>query len=698
MAFFKKQINTKAALIFLCVAIIVFLFLALNCKDDGIFLSCPRLPGIITSPVSGPSKPFEPTLVKKFSSEDDFKKYLKEAEVFSYGGIGMARGGMEFMALSADKGVATTIPAPTIGFGGESSAERVSETNVQVPGIDEPDIVKTDGKEIYLSPGQMPVVWRGGIIPESGISWEENQRLIAPYPYYQRNNINVIKAFPPADLKLDAKIADLGGDLLLTQNVLIIFSGQYIYGYDVSNPASPQKEWEVKLDVHTSLIGTRLYQGKIYLVSRQNINETRPCPISPLAFNGTALEIKCGDIYHPIAPVPSDATFTAMILDPATGKIEKPVSFVGSSGSSVIYMSENAVYATYLYYESVVKFAFNFLKEKGKDIAPDSLIDKIGKLETYDIGQEAKMVELQNIWQKYINSLDDDERLRIENELANRTSDYYKEHQRELVKTGIIKIGVKNFEIEANGEIAGSLLNQFSLDEYKNHLRAAVTIGQNTGSIRYMPFNFSSAESANDVYILDKDLKTSGAVKDLGLTERIYSARFIGDRGYLVTFRQTDPFYVLDLSDPKNPEMKGELKIPGYSSYLHPISENRILGVGQENWKVKLSLFDVSSAEKPIEKAKYLLNEGWSEAASNHHAFLQDAKHGIFFLPGGQGGYIFSYKNDKLELLKAVSGIVAKRALYLNDYLYIIGSDKIIVLNEADWQKVNELKLANETL
>jgi uncharacterized secreted protein with C-terminal beta-propeller domain len=119
------------------------------------------------------------------------------------------------------------------------------------------------------------------------------------------------------------------------------------------------------------------------------------------------------------------------------------------------------------------------------------------------------------------------------------------------------------------------------------------------------------------------------------------------------------------------------------------------LGIGQEDWRVKISLFDVSSAEKPIERDKYILSEGWSEAASNHHAFLQDAKHKIFFLPGGQGGYIFSYKNDKLELVKAVSGITPKRAIYLNDYLYIIGSDKIIILNEVDWQKVNELDLSS---
>ncbi len=208
-------------------------------------------------------------------------------------------------------------------------------------------------------------------------------------------------------------------------------------------------------------------------------------------------------------------------------------------------------------------------------------------------------------------------------------------------------------------------------------------------------FGMGQSESASDVYVLDKNLKIQGAVKDLGLTEKIYSVRFIQDKAYVVTFRQTDPFYVLDLANPNKPELKGELKIPGYSSYLHPITKDKILGIGKEGSQVKISLFDASSAQNPVEKDKYSLDEYWSDVLSTHHAFLLDSKHEIFFLPGGKGGYVFSYKNDKLSLAKVVSGISAKRAIYLNDYLYIIGDNKISVINEMDWQKVNELDLTS---
>ena len=290
----------------------------------------------------------------------------------------------------------------------------------------------------------------------------------------------------------------------------------------------------------------------------------------------------------------------------------------------------------------------------------------------------------------YQNSLDDDDRLKLENELQNRIKDYAADHLREIDRTGLVKIGLNDFKVLASGVVAGHPLNQFSLDEYDNHLRIAMTVGQ-----RWWGWGFggSSDSTVNDVYILDASLKQVGSIQGLGLSEKIYAARFIGDKGYLVTFREIDPFYVLDLSNPNHPLMAGELKIPGYSSYLEPIGDNLVLGIGKEDSWVKVSLFDVSSASNPREVAKYTLKEGWSEVLSNHHAFLLDPKHEIFFLPGGQGGYVFSYKNNGLEMKKAISETGVKRAIYLNDYLYIIGQDKIVVLNELDWTRVTELNL-----
>ena len=99
----------------------------------------------------------------------------------------------------------------------------------------------------------------------------------------------------------------------------------------------------------------------------------------------------------------------------------------------------------------------------------------------------------------------------------------------------------------------------------------------------------------------------------------------------------------------------------------------------------------MANPDNPVELSKYLLDEYWTEVSQNHHAFLLDPKHQVFFLPSGKGGYIFSYQNKELKLVKAVSEFNVKRAIYLNDYMYIIGEGKIVVVNENDWLEVNQL-------
>ncbi len=624
---------------------IVLLIIALSI---GYVLTAENLPTSV--------KVYETETIDSFSSEQDFKDYLQEAPESEYGYYGsIAAGSVRTMAQTD-----MILESTTEGWnakGGESAEPgRVSETNVQVLGIDEPDILKTDGKEIYYSPDRGFRYWGYGDEYEG--------------------KTKIISAFPPESLSLKTEI-NKNGNLLLHNDILVIFSGNKIYGYDVSNPESPEEKWDI--DLNTTLVTARLYNGKIYLITRNKINHYHPCPIIPLSVKGIPVNIECSRIYHPRSSIPVDTTYNTIIFNPNSGKIEKTVSFVGSTGSSMVYMSENAIYISYQYYESMLDLIYDFLNEDCRDLVDLGVIEKLNKLKSYDISDSAKMVEFQQIFEQYFSSLSDDERMRIQNEFSDRFEDYYKEHKRDLEKTGIAKIGL-NMEISGAGKVPGKLLNQFSMDEYENHLRVATTVGQ-------------GSNSANDVYVLNSNMDIVGSVLDLGETERIYSVRFLQDKGYVVTFRQIDPFYVLDLSNPLNPELKGELKIPGYSSYLHPITKDKILGIGKEDSKMKISLFDVSSPENPVEADKYLLDEYWSDILSTHHAFLIDKKHKIFFLPGSKGGYIFSYENDDLKLKKTVSNIRAKRAVYIDDYLYIIGDDKIIVLDENTWERIEELEL-----
>jgi len=553
------------------------------------------------------------------------------------------------------------------GKGGGLEAGRVSETNVQVLGIDESDIVKTNGKEIFYSETS-PWIYRGGPMPMT--------------------ETKIINAFPPEDLAL-ANTINRQGDLLLEGNMLTIFEGAIIYGFDVSDVKNPKENWKIELGEKDYLVSSRLYKEKLYIVIGEVINQSRPCPIYPVSMGGITKEIACGQIYHPVEPAPADTTYTVLKIDPKTGNVEKTVSFVGYSGSSLIYMSSENLYITYSYYPDVFSIFAGFFTEEMADLLPQDMISKIKKLQGYDLGFNTKITELMTLFEAYSRGLTGDEELRLENELENRAESYFKKHIREMELTGIMGVSLEGLAVSSAGIVPGHPLNQFSLDEYNGYLRVAVTVGQRGGIWGFG----GTVESANDVYVLDKSLKVVGMVRDLGLMERIYSARFLGERGYLVTFRQTDPFYVLDLSDPKNPVMKGELKIPGYSSYLHPIEGDKVLGIGKEGNNVKISLFDAADAQNPKEVSKYMLDEYWSEILNTHHAFLMDKKHKVFFLPGSKGGYVFSYENDDLKLKKAISGISPKRALYLDDYMYILSANEIVVLDENTWERVKELDI-----
>lgn len=176
----------------------------------------------------------------------------------------------------------------------------------------------------------------------------------------------------------------------------------------------------------------------------------------------------------------------------------------------------------------------------------------------------------------------------------------------------------------ATGSVQGFLLNQFAMDEYEGMLRVASTSSPSWWG--------SGPDSESKVSVLRQigdGLVEVGSVDGLGATEQIYSVRFMGDVAYVVTFRQTDPLYIIDLSDPRRPEMVGELKIPGYSAYLHPVGDGRILGVGQDATDegqvqgTQVSLFDVSDPTDPQRLDTYTLSEGSNSSVEwDHHAFL----------------------------------------------------------------------------
>jgi uncharacterized secreted protein with C-terminal beta-propeller domain len=191
----------------------------------------------------------------------------------------------------------------------------------------------------------------------------------------------------------------------------------------------------------------------------------------------------------------------------------------------------------------------------------------------------------------------------------------------------------------ASGSVPGALLNQYSLSEYAGNLRVATTTGQAPRSWS-SPSATPPTESA--VYVLARHggrLEQVGRLGGLGRGERIYAVRFAGPAGYVVTFRQTDPLYALDLRDPARPRATGELKISGYSAYLHPVGDGRLIGVGQQTdakgrpLGTQVSLFDVSDPAAPRKLSGYTVPSTWSMAEFDPHAFLYWPQSGLVVVP-----------------------------------------------------------------
>lgn len=289
-------------------------------------------------------------------------------------------------------------------------------------------------------------------------------------------------------------------------------------------------------------------------------------------------------------------------------------------------------------------------------------------------------------------------------------------------ETTIMKYTFDNgIEKVAETKIKGRLLNQFSMDEHNGYFRIATTAGNAS-------LNNLERNSENLLYILDDHLQEVGKIENLARGERIYSVRFMGDKAYIVTFVETDPLFVLDLQDPRNPLVKGELKIPGYSNYLHPIGDNHLLGIGHdtivrtdgknkfvENLGIKLSLFNVTDPSNPIEQDVEIIGGAGTNSSINysHKALYRDLTYNRYgFDVSVYNGYAYEgtgaafyeitpagISKPNLMIEKAAGeqyedwNKMVKRILYVDNYTFILTNNEIQSLDRATLQPLETIKM-----
>ena len=561
----------------------------------------------------------EQNQLNKFSSYEELENFVKtNLENAAHYGDGY------YYPIPWSMGTSKFLPH--LPAGAEVAVSRDhSTTNIQVEGVDEADMVKSDGKYIYVISG---------------------------------NKIVIIDAYPAENARIlsEIEVDGIPIEIFINEDRLAVFGEEfsgiftvedvYCYNFDIS-----QKTFI-----------------KIYDISdRENPVLRRDISLDGSYFDSRMI----GNYVYVIA--------NAWIDYPLGDGIELPK--ISSNGKVKVTP------ASEIYYFDILDYSYMFtiimsINTQDDNEEPSDKVFLMGRTQNL-------FVSLNNIYITYTNH--------YWNRVLDDTNDE---------KTTIHRVSITNGEIEykSQGEVPGHVLNQFSMDEYQGYFRTATTTGWGT-------------TAQNHIYILDSNLNITGKLEGLATTERIYSARFVGDRVYLVTFRIVDPLFVIDLKDPSNPKVLGELKIPGYSDYLHPYDENHIIGVGRETG-VKMALFDVSDPEQPKEISKYEVGD-WgadSYALRDHKAFLFSESKDLLVIPilegyVWQGAYVFDLSLENGFVLKGrithlenegVTGgwysshYFVKRSLYIDNVLYTVSDGSIRMHNLEDLSEINTIELPVE--
>ena len=616
-----------------------------------------------------------------------------------------------------------------VGFGGKKV--EFSETNIQVEGVDEPDMVKTDGKYLYIV---------------------DNQK------------VYIIKAYPAEDAEVLSTIT-IGhsiSNIFINGDKLVVFgsysyfvcnekediglpnpwfgsSNTYIKIYDLSDRNEPVLEKDIV--VAGNYFNARMIGDYVYIITNQYSYSIRDCyetddTIVPLiSIDGVVKEIPLSNLC--CIDVPSSSyTLTHVVSINVKDTDEEVVDKIFTLGNSQnMYVSKNNIYITYQTNYNDYHVMQQIIDEVVFPILPDDVKEDILNARGFDIQDYNKQQVVQWILNSFYETLDEQQRNDIQIEI-----------QKRIHRTVIHKIAVNagNIEYMCNGSTPGRVLNQFSLDEHNGFLRVAA---QTDGYWQ------SNIKKCTNVYILDEKLDIVGEVENIAPGENMKSARFMGDRAYLVTFKNVDPFFVLDLSNLYDPEILGELKIPGYSDYLHPYDETHIIGIGKDADEtidadkihsedavyytailgVKIALFDVSDPENPKEVAKVIIGDRGTSTPvlNNHKALLFDREKELLVLPislyefkdGGkryadftfQGAYVYKLSledgfdfqgrithRDMEETTETnnyrryhyCSSYDITRSLYIDSVLYTISNNMIKMNSLSDLSEINSVKLS----
>lgn len=614
-------------------------------------------------------------------------------------------------------------PAPA-GLGGDQQGGSgggggYSGTNIQVQGVDEADLVKTDGQYLYTVKEQDLVIIKATPPTEAAAVSTTDLQGTAQELYLKDNKVAV---FGYSQTPMSASASPL---------LRYYPSATFFALYDVTDPAHPTLVR--RLEFEGNYISSRLVNNNVYFISAYyNFYPLADVALPRVLEQGNVISAEqttdkytYPTVYYIDSPSSLNATtVTTLNLDNINAPINSQV-FLMPAGETV-YASTNALYIAYTKYISEYQLRMAVTREIVAPKMSDRERQRLTAINAIDsdiLSDDEKLGKINQILETYLARLSADDLKQLNNEIEVEFKRRHPDLANELEKTVVHKLTMSSEGLTyvGSGEVTGRLLNQYSLDENDGYLRLATTRNQQWFQPFIMPVEpvadkiapefvpQPETQSINNVYVLDQSLKTVGRLENLAPGERIYSARFMGSRAYLVTFKQTDPLFVIDLSAPDKPTVLGELKLPGFSNYLHPYSDTVLLGIGKEAIDkgdqgvemrgLKISLFDVSEPTQPKEIDSLTLGGPGSDsmALMDYKAVLFDKERNLLAIPATltatnsttyqatfQGSLVFTVTADSItergrvafrlptEMSAATYYVddSVRRNLYIGDNLY----------------------------
>ena len=665
--------------------------------------------------------------LKSFGSIDELKEFLSQQSASANNGNTrnsyLGGGAMMKATDSSATGVAGAMTENAAPVAVNSPDATHSETNVQVAGVDEADFIKNDDRYIYMIANNELVIIEGNG-NDSKILSKTLIDTAAQDNYYGAPNIR---------------------EIFLNKDKVIVFADVYersfyfekydikpiesskqatkVYEFDVSDRTNP------KITSNYTISGgyydSRMINNIVYIITQENLYNWQ-------YYDGPQVSYAKGlirpTIYYFDNPEDNYQMNTITSINVDSDNVVDSKSLMLGYGDTVM-VSENNIYIAYqkqnyrcwgwmcpqLQADNKKRFETVVVPLLEGDIK-----DKVTNIMSQGLSETEEWNQISAEFSKFYANIESDSKMQdryqeMFGNIEDALNEYDAKIELENSKTIIHRIAINDgmIEYKAKGEVDGRLLNQFSMDENNNNLRVATNVNMwlNNDQIQY-----------NNVYVLNSDMNIIGSLTNLARNESIYGTRFVGDKLYMVTFRQIDPFFVIDLSDATSPKVLGYLKIPGYSSYLHPISDKLILGVGKETgtneWGgvtskgVKITLFDVSDFNNPKEVDTYEIGLQGTDTPIlyDHKAFLYSKAKGILVIPVTEitsqikngdysyrtkiwnGAYVLNvtdegfalagkikHSSSETEYYNWFNTATVTRSLYIGDYLYTISNQYVKV-------------------